>query len=257
MNRKLIITAGFVLLLGCLLTAEGKQETKQSITVYIAASTTDLMEEIGGLYTDIAGVTVNLNPASSGTLARQIEQGAPADVYVSASKKWMDYVEELGVTETRAPFVTNRLVLIVPEDSALSLPEIDNNVDLPSLFSGRLSMGDPEHVPAGKYAMEALKNFGWYAPLESRILPGSDVRAAMAVVELGETEIGIVYETDAKKSSRVKIAGSFPEESHTPIAYFIADLKGGSMAAREFTRFVLESPEAQNCSRKYGFSLPE
>ncbi len=257
MSKKIIMLTGLLLLLTTQLFGAGTQEKKESITVYIAASTTDLMGDLGALYTEATDVEVNLNPASSGTLARQIEQGAPADVYVSASKKWMDYIEDMGSTETRAPFVNNKLVLIVPSDSGLTLPDIEEGIKLPELFNGRLSMGDPEHVPAGKYAMEALSYYGWYEPLKERILPGSDVRAAMAVVELGETELGVVYETDAKKSERVKIAASFPEESHTPIAYFIADLKGGSMAAREFTRFVLESPEAQDCCRKYGFSLPQ
>ena len=172
-------------------------------------------------------------------------------------KKWMDYVYDLGITENRFPFVTNRLVLIVPDDSKLETTRLDSTTDFAGLFNGKISIGDPAHVPAGKYAQEALQSYGWYTSMENRILPGSDVRAAMAVVELGETEAGIVYETDAKKSDKVRIIARFPEDAHTPIAYFIADMKGAGPGAQEFTEFVLKAPEALDCCRKYGFSLPE
>ena len=221
------------------------------ITVFLAASTTDVMDDLAALFREKTGTTVNLNPASSGTLARQLEQGAGADVYISASKKWMDYVNDLGTVLESSPFVRNRVVVVGPADTSLAPFEIDGATDLPGLFEGRLSMGDPEHVPAGKYAQEALAHFGWYDRLSDRILPAADVRAALAVVELGETELGIVYETDAMKAGgSVVILSRFPEESHTPVEYFCARL---TPEGSDFYAFLL-SEEAAAVFASYGFT---
>ena len=226
-----------------------------SITLFAAASTTDLVEDIGSLFQGETGVEVKINPASSGTLAKQIEQGAPVDVYISASEKWMTYVNELGAASESTSFIKNKLVLIAPLGTADSVMEISSSLPFPDTFTGRLSIGDPAHVPAGKYSMEALDYFGWTGSLEDRFLPGTDVRSAMAVVERDEAERGIVYETDAAKSDKVVIVGRFPEESHTPIHYYTALLKDSSPEGEMFYRFLLESDEVKELYAKYGFSL--
>ncbi len=238
------------------LSAAGSQESapEKSITVFIAASTTDVISDIARSFTDETGIAVNINPASSGTLAKQIEQGAPADIYISASLSWMQYVEELGLTSASSPFLKNRLVLIAPLDSPLETIDIDASLDFPSVFSGMISMGDPAHVPAGKYAAESLAYYGWDKALENRILPGADVRAALSVVELGETELGIVYETDAKKSSQVKIVGSFPEVSHKSIVYACAVLTESSEEGKDLYTYLLESETAKKLYTAYGFT---
>jgi molybdate transport system substrate-binding protein len=252
---KKLVLSGFFILSFLPVFAGGQQETDTELTVFIAASTTDVITDIAGLYEEKSGISVNINPASSGTLAKQIEQGAPADVYISASEKWMEYVKGLDVTEKSASLVTNRLVLIVPEESKLKTVSFDGSFSLADLFEGHLSMGDPEHVPAGKYAKEAITYYGWYENLESRILPAADVRAALSVVELSEADLGIVYETDARKSDKVRILSGFPEESHTPIQYFCALLKDSSDEAGDFYDFLLNDANAKELFKSYGFTV--
>ena len=234
----------------------GSAEAK-SVTLFIAASTTDVMTDIAASFTEETGITVHINPASSGTLAKQLENGAPADVYVSASRKWMTYVNDLALTTDSSAFLKNRLVLIAPVDSSRGDVTIDRSFDFPTSFEGRLSMGDPAHVPAGQYGAESLTYYGWYDSLTDRIQPAPDVRSAMSIVELSEVEAGIVYETDAKKSEKVKILGIFPVESHTPVVYFCATLKD-SEAPEEgamLYHYFLESDKAKELYTKYGFTF--
>jgi molybdate transport system substrate-binding protein len=258
--KRTILLLLMTILIGSVLTGEGKNEKATStegsgsLTLFAAASTTDLVEEIGALFTEETGIEVKINPASSGTLAKQIEQGAPADVYISASKKWMTYVNDMEGAIESSPLVKNRLVLIAPLGAEESLAEIESSLSFPTSFEGRLSLGDPAHVPAGKYGVEALTFFGWDGELESRYLPAVDVRSAMAVVEKEEADRGIVYETDAAKSEKVVIIGRFPEESHTPIQYYCALLKESSPEGEQFYRFLLESEETAELYLKYGFT---
>jgi molybdate transport system substrate-binding protein len=246
------------------------------LVIFNAASTTDLVQDLGSAFSAETGIQVKSSPASSGTLARQLEQGAGADIYISASQKWMDYVEALGICEETARFAQNRLVLISPaanmENFAEDIREIlainlnanerilDRKADLPSFLStvgGRISIGDPAHVPAGSYAKEALAWFGWYEALENRIQPAADVRAAMAVVEIGECELGVVYETDARKSEHVAIIAWFPQSSHKPVVYYCALLKDAAPQAKQLFDFMLSDRRAEEIYLKYGFSLAE
>ena len=236
----------------------GQDEIKTSeLIVFNAASTTDLVNDLGAAYLEQTGVAIKSNPASSGTLAKQLEQGAEADIFISASKKWMTYVEDLGLPEKSADFVQNRLVLIAPESSELEFFNIGPETNFPALFSGRISIGDPAHVPAGQYAAESLEYYGWFDDIEERIQPAADVRAALMVVELGETELGIVYETDAMKSDKVKIVARFPAESHTPIIYYLALMRDPPPEAQALYDFMLTSPDAAAIYAKYGFSVFE
>lgn len=225
---------------------------KKDITVFAAASTTNAVRDIAKAYTAETGVNVKLNLGSSGKLARQIEQGAPADFYISASKKWVAYAKIKGLVknDTITSFMKNSLVLITPLDSRVKPFKLTEKSNLPKMFKGRVSLGDPRHVPAGKYAVQALKYYKWYNALKPRFQPAMDVRAALMVVELGEAEMGIVYSTDAKKSKKVKEVAVFSEKSHSPVVYVCAEVKGGSAAG--FKNFLLGEKGAA-VLKKYGF----
>lgn len=230
------------------------EETEQSIMVFAATSLTDVLSEIIDSFEVKYNVVVKTNIASSGTLARQIEQGANSDVYISASKKWADYVDSLGyiLKGYKTEIAQNELVLITPKNSYLKLQPIDSSMDFAALLGkGRLSIGDPSHVPAGKYARQSLEYFGWYKQLENKILPAKEVRSALMIVELEEAPAGIVYRTDALKSDKVRILGLFPERSHNPIVYVAGVCKDNKPAKEFFT--YLNSGEIKSIWIKYGF----
>ncbi len=228
--------------------------SSQSIMVYAAASLSDVLSEIADSFEIKYRVNVKTNMASSGTLARQIEQGGTPDVYVSASKEWAGYIDSLGyiVAGYKSKVAKNELVLVVPENSPLKVAGIDSSLNFVSLLgTGRLSMGDPVHVPAGAYAYQSLAYYGWVKRLDNRILPAMDVRSALRVVEMDEAPVGIVYRTDALKSDNVRILASFPEKSHQPIVY-IAGVCTDKKAAEDFFAY-LNSNETMAIWIKYGF----
>ncbi|MDC7235725.1 MAG: molybdate ABC transporter substrate-binding protein [Spirochaetales bacterium] len=234
---------------------EGSDNPTDPLIVFAAASTIDVMQSLADQFEEETGRPVLLNPASSGTLAKQLAQGAQADIFISASKKWMDYADEQGLVAASIPFAGNRMVLIAPADSSDEPVSIDSGFDLPGSFEGRFSMGDPAHVPAGAYGKEALEFFGWYTVLEPRILPAANVRAALSVVELGESERGIVYRTDALKSDKVRILGEFPAESHSPVSYFAALLKDTGSPGEEFYDFIVKGSGTGAILEEYGFEM--
>jgi len=202
--------------------AELRNGERSEIMVFSAASLTDVMKEIVNAFEKKHGTRVKMNMASSGTLARQISQGMVPDVYISASRRWMEFVDSLGYMKkgTVKEVVENKLVLIAPSVASAKTVVIDRSLDLIGMIGdGRLSMGDPAHVPAGKYAKEALTHFGWESVLEKHVLPAKDVRSALMVMEMGEAPLGIVYRTDALKSRKVRVVGTFPPEAHEPIVY--------------------------------------
>jgi molybdate transport system substrate-binding protein len=230
------------------------------IMVFAAASLTDALNTLDARYTAHAGVPVTASFASSSVLARQIEAGAPAQIFLSADAKWMDYLAQKGLIEpaTRSDVVGNRLVLIAPAEQGIGPFAIDRALDWQRLLGsdGRLAVGDPDHVPAGIYAKEALSSLGVWTALEPRLARAEDVRGALALVEHGAAPLGIVYVTDARMSTRVKIVGVFPAASHSPIVYPFAVVKGaGSPAVQAYFRF-LKGPEARSVFDAYGFSRP-
>ena len=233
--------------------------TAQNLTVYAAASLGTVLEEIGaGWRAANPGKGLKFNFAASSTLARQIEQGAPADLFASADQEWMDYLasRRLIAADTRKSMLGNRLVLVVPADSKLNV-ELKAGVDFAALLgpNGRLATGDPASVPVGKYAQAALTSLGAWPAVEPRLARAENVRAALALVERGEAPLGIVYATDAAVAPKVRIAGTFPVGSHTAITYSFAALAGrDSAAARAFLTY-LGGPEATAAFRKAGFSL--
>ena len=194
----------------------------QELTVFAAASLTDAMRDIGGAWEKAGHKPLKQSFSASSTLARQIEQGAPANLFASADEKWMDYLASRGLiaADTRADVLSNDLVLIVAADRATHVT-IDKGFDLASLLgpNGRLATGNPAYVPAGIYAQQALTKLGLWSAVQGRLAPTEDVRGALQLVERGEAPAGIVYGTDAAVSRKVAIAGTFPAASHDPITY--------------------------------------
>jgi len=230
-------------------------ESPKEITVFAAASLTNVLEELIDSFEVSNNVKVITNMASSGTLARQIEQGGTPDVYISASKKWADYIDSLGFVQEpfKDKLAENDLVFVAPTESDLEPFAVDSALDLIAILKdSRLSLGDPSHVPAGKYAKQALEYFGWYDKLSDYYLPAKDVRSALMVVELGEAPLGIVYRTDAEESKKVKIVGTFPDRSHKPIVYVSCLLKENE-ASKAFYEYI-RSEKTALIWNKYGFN---
>jgi len=232
-----------------------KKNAKKDPEVFCAASLTDVITEISSEFEKEAHVSVELNIASSGTLARQIEHGANPSIFISANKKWMDYLNKLELIrpETERNIAGNSMVLVAPLESPMDSFAFSPEINWPELFKGRLSVGDPQHVPAGSYAMQIIKKEGFENELELRLLPAKDVRSALMVVELGEVEAGIVYKTDALKSKKVKIITEFPDSLHEPVYYYMALIKDqNSDASVKLYNYIL-SDNAARIWLKYGF----
>ncbi|SMF05238.1 molybdate transport system substrate-binding protein [Tistlia consotensis] len=232
----------------------------EKLTVFAAASTTDALKRIAALYEARTGDEIVPVFASSSTLAKQIAAAAPVDLFISANPQWMDYLEKQGrlVAGSRHDLLRNGLVLVVPKDSPITGRGNDPVAVLKGLpADARIALGDPSHVPAGIYAKQALSNLGLWDAFRSRIAPGSDVRAALALVAQGETPAGIVYSTDAAIAPGVRAVASFPLDSHEPIVYPAALIDGGKLeAGRHFLDF-LGGPEARKVFDELGFGLAE
>jgi molybdate transport system substrate-binding protein len=227
----------------------------KSVLVFGAASLTDVLDELGKAFTAQTQVQVKSSLAASSALAKQIEAGAPADVFFSADLEWMDYLEQRKLLRagSRHDVVRNRLVLIAPADSKVSV-KIAPGFDLvKALGDGKLVTGDPDSVPVGKYAHTALEKLGAWNSVESRIVRAENVRSALAFVARGEAPLGIVYQTDALAEKRVRIVDVFPEDSHPPVTYPIALTTRANPDAQRFVDFVI-SDAAKPIFRKYGFS---
>jgi molybdate transport system substrate-binding protein len=228
----------------------------QTLTIFAAASLTDAMRDISISWTKKGHPELLMSFGSSSTLARQIEQGAPAQLFASADEQWMDYLEkhDLIVKDTRRDLLSNSLVLVVPANQARHVT-IDKSFDLMGLLgpNGRLAVGDPAHVPAGIYAKQALTRLGLWTSVEQHLAPAEDVRSALLLVERGETPAGIVYATDAAATKGVVIAGTFPESSHDPVTYPFAIVKGGDSPEARALLAYLSDPEAKAIFAKRGF----
>ena len=222
------------------------------VVVFAAATLTGALEEIVPR-AQFAGVSLSF--ASSSSLARQIEAGAPADLYFSASSRWMDYLEAKNLIEpaTRVDILTNSLILITPPGAAFAV-HLRPDFDFAAAFSGRLALADPDHVPAGVYARQALEALGWWPRLGRRLAPAPHVLAALVYVERGECPVGIVYATDAD-CERVDIVAALPDSLHQPIVYPLAALRGHASPAVRRLRTHLLKAESRAVFRKHGFGL--
>jgi molybdate transport system substrate-binding protein len=226
------------------------------ILVFAAASMNNALDDVDAAFTKTTGIKVVASYAASSTLMKQIEQGAPADVFVSADLKWMDYGAQRGLinNDNRVDLLGNRLVLIAPKDSKVDNVTIAPGFDLATLAGGgRIATGDVRAVPAGLYAKAALEKLGVWAAVEPKLAMAESVRAALTLVARGEAPLGIVYETDAKVEPRVKIVGVFPEDSHPPIVYPAALTAKAAAAAAQYLAF-LRSRAAKSIFESYGFT---
>jgi molybdate transport system substrate-binding protein len=229
---------------------------QNTVIVFAAASTTNAMTDIARLFEKQNSGAVIFSFASSSTLAKQIENGAPADIYLSANQEWMDYLAGKGmiVAGSRVDLLSNRIVLIAPVASSVEKVWIDAGLDLIRLLGdGRLAMGDPDHVPVGIYGKQAFEKLGLWNSLKGRIAAAGDVRAALVMVERNETPLGLVYATDAAISKKVKVIGTFPEDSHPPVVYPAAMIRETDLSRMFFA--LLKSKEAVDIFQKYGFSV--
>lgn len=264
MKKNQILAFTSVAMLCCFLTISCSQTTDGSssepttspinLTLSAAASLKDAMAEIKPIYEQKKpNTSLTLNLASSGSLRQQIEQGAPVDVFISASPSHLNMLQEKGliVDETRRNLLKNQIVLIVPNENTAA---VNTFQDLTKNTIQNISIGEPESVPAGKYGKEVLTFLGIYETLEPKIVFAKDVRQVLNYVATGNVDAGIVYRTDTNASDAVKIVANAPDDSHTPVVYPIAVIKDSKNieAAKEIEEFLF-TPEAKAVFEKYGF----
>jgi len=228
----------------------------KTLTVFAAASMKNALDDIDAAFTAKTGVKVNASYAASSQLAKQIEQGAPADIFVSADTDWMDYaIGKKTINEpTRINLLGNSIVLIAPKDSKIDNVTIGQGFDLAKLAGdGKIATGDVKSVPVGKYAKAALEKLGAWTAAEPKFAMAESVRAALTLVARGEAALGIVYSTDAKVEPGVKIVGTFSADSHPPIIYPVAATSTAKPEANAYLDY-LRSSAAKAVLEKYGFT---
>jgi len=229
-----------------------------ALTVFAAASMRNALDAVNAAFTRVTDIKVTASYAASSALAKQIAQGAPADVYISANERWMDFLQnkKLVAPGSRIDLLGNSLVLIAPKDSKLDKVEIGRGFDIARLAGdGRIAVADIRAVPAGLYAKAALQSLGAWQAAEAKLAQSENVRATLAYVARGETPLGIVYATDAQAEPKVKTIGVFPAGSHPPITYPVAAIAGRQNTA--VTRYLhfLQIPAARAIFERNGFSL--
>jgi molybdate transport system substrate-binding protein len=226
-----------------------------AIIVFAAASMKDALDDVNGAFTKAIRIKVTTSYAASSALMKQIENGAPADIFVSADRDWMDYGSQhrLIKDDTRVDLLGNSLVLIAAKDSKIDHVDIGPGFDLAKLAGdGRIATGDVRAVPVGLYAKAALEKLGAWTAAAPKMAMTENVRVALTLVARGEAPLGIVYATDAKAEPKVKTVGTFPEDSHPPIVYPVAVTRNGR---REATRYIdfLRSAAAKAVFESHGF----
>jgi molybdate transport system substrate-binding protein len=228
------------------------------ILVFAAASLTDALEEASAAYEKTAHVKVKSSFDSSSVLARQIEAGAPADVFISADTAWMDYLQSRNLIQaaSRKNLLGNQLVLIAPADSQIQLKIAPHFPLAAALGEGRLATGDPDSVPAGRYARSALTKLGVWDSVAPRLARAEDVRVALLYVARGEAPLGIVYTSDALADKKVRVVDTFPADTHEPIVYPIALTTSAQSEAAAFVAY-LAGPQGHEIFVKYGFTVPD
>lgn len=250
------IFVSFLIVVGCnQVTSTTPKNQTLELTVSAATSMQDAIKEVGQVYQkENPNIRIIYNFASSGTLAQQIKQGAPADIYISANEKFMDELDKanLLLAKTRKDLLKNNLVLIVP--SKANIFNISNFQQLTSSNIKRFSIGNPESVPGGKYAKEVLTNEKIYEQLQPKTVFAKDIRQVLSYVDNGNVDAGVVYATDAQISNQVKVVATAAENTHKPIIYPVAVIKRtkNPQVAKEFIQF-LDSDRPSNIFKKYGF----
>ena len=229
----------------------------KTLTVFAAASMKNALDDINAAYSQKTGIKVVASYAASSALMKQIESGAPADIFASADLDWMNYGSQKKVIkdDTRVNLLGNKLVLIAPKDSKIGTITIGQGFDLAKLAGdGRIATGDVKAVPVGKYAKAALEKLGAWQAAEPKFAMAESVRAALVLVSRGEAPLGIVYETDAKVDPGVKIVGAFPADSHEPITYPVAATVNAKPEAASYLAF-LRGPQSKDIFERYGFTF--
>lgn len=227
---------------------------KDAITIYSAASLTDAMNDIKKIYEKENNIEIKISYAGSSTLAKQIEAGAPAHIFISADEQWMDYLQNKKRVNPndRINLLGNRLVLITPKSKPIQI-NMSKNTDPNQVITAKLCTGDTQSVPVGKYAKQAMRSLGWWNSLESKLVETADVRAALNFVARGECQAGIVYATDAAINKNVLIAGTFPSDSHVPIIYPMGLIKKDNNSVKFYN--FLRANQAKAIFKKYHFSI--
>src|SRR5438309_11558548 len=254
MHRLAGLFTAFVILCGSAFSPAAAQD--KALTVFAAASMKNALDDIDAAFTAKTGVKIVASYAASSALAKQIEQGAPADIFVSADTDWMDYaVSKKTINEqTRVNLLGNSIVLIAPKDSKIDNVTIGPGFDLAKLAGdGRIATGDVKAVPAGKYAQAALEKLGAWAAAEPKFAMAENVRAALTLLSRGEAALGIVYSTDGRVEPGVKIVGTFPADSHPAILYPVAATTTAKPEAANYLAF-LRSSTAKAIFETYGFT---
>jgi len=243
-------------LLASLIAAFAVAAHAQAPTVLAAASLKNVLDELAVVYKKDQDLQPVIAYGSSAALARQIENGAPADLFISADLEWMDYVEKKNLLApgTRRNLLGNRLVLIAPAKQPLKLEPGPGFPIAKALGNARIALAEPNSVPAGRYAKAAFEKLGVWDQVAPRVAAAENVRAALALVARGETPLGVVYQTDANAERSVMVAGVFPADTHPPIVYPVAVLKGAKAGAAAFLEF-LSQPRARAIFEKHGFAV--
>lgn len=266
-HRRLLLRAAAALpvamatvgMLAPLLAARPARAQNKDLLVFAAASLKTALDAADAPFQRDSGTKLVVSFAASSALAKQIEAGAPADLFISADRDWMDYLAERRLIKpgTRTDLVGNRLVLIAPRDSTLQLT-IGPAFPLAAALGpeGRLAMGDPAAVPVGLYGKAALEKLGVWPSVAARVAPAENVRAALALVSRGEAPLGIVYRTDAAADPGVRIVAIFPEDSHPPIVYPAAIVATSTNEAAAAYLAYLKSPAARPFFEAQGFIVP-
>lgn len=234
------------------------QAQAEDVVVFAAASLTNALNDIAANFTAKTGNKIIPSYAASSALAKQVEQGAVAQVFASADLKWVDYLQDKKLInpDTRFHLLGNTLVMIAPSDSKLDKLDITPKTDIAKLAgNGKIATGNPDSVPVGLYFKQAMEKAGQWKDVEPKIARADSVRAALALVERGEVPFGIVYETDAAVSKKVKIVGSFPGTMHDPIIYPFALIAGQEKPAAKAFLEYLKSNEAKGVFARYGFKI--
>jgi len=249
-------TACILMILLCAANPARAQDADKLI-VFAASSLTEALNEIGDAYAKAGKARPTFSFAASSVLARQIENGAPAALFMSADEEWMDYLaaRHLIVSSSRTSFLGNTLVLVTPADRPLALTPAPGFDLVKALGGGKLALADPTGVPAGRYGKAALENLGVWASVEAQVVRGDSVRNALSFVERGEVAAGIVYATDAALTKKVAVAGAFPAASHPAISYPLAIVGAHDTSVAHAFRDFLLGAEAKAVYRKYGFTL--
>lgn len=253
------LVVAFAVMLGGIAFLSGAQAAlaQEKLTVFAAASLKNALDAVNAACEPEVGQSATISYAASSALAKQIEQGAPADIFVSADLDWMAYLSDKGLTkkDTETKFLGNRIVLVAPAGAAPKV-EIAPGFDLAgTLGGGKLAMANVDSVPAGKYGKAALTKLGVWDKVFDKVAQAENVRAALALVSTGEAPLGIVYKTDAAADKKVAVVGTFPEDTHAPIVYSVAALKDAKSTAAPAFLKCMQSAKAAKLYEEQGFTV--